>query len=858
MRRYILRFIARLTIRAPILVLSACAFLTLVAGIRSRKLFPVESDFRALLPRSAPEALTYYRALGQFGSFDYLIVVVETSRRDQQKSLIEVASRFAGAVRDYGRFVQAIEYAPDAETSGGTATAYPARASQIIPALLTRRQLDHLENLLNRQLEQQLSLFRRRMALPLSPDHRARLLQDPLQLSQIARLDGLHAWGPIHSPSARGLALSDDGRMLLMVLKPSRPATDLLFSEQLMRWLRSVARYAIETSGMDPAECWIGFVGSHAEAENDAQIVRRELAATLVASFLLMVLLFIVSVRRIGAVLFVGIPLAVGVLWTLGAASFFVEQIGVVTCAFGAALVGLGIAQAIHLYNRYLEERLGGAEVGPALETALCETGQGVVIGSLTTAVGFYGMYFTGFEAFGQLAIVGGTGILCCMAAMFLVLPPMVVLSERAPAQFRIHLPPSTLGLGRMAATVQNYPRLTLLVALIITAWLGFFAERIDFDENIGHLRKHSSDYEDLIRRMELRQFELPDTQILAIVSGPTLEDALYQNDLLYQRLEDGSTAFSILGYDSLRTALPSVRTQRETLARLRSILDLEAIEKRLHLIAKKEALGTTLTAGLLAQLQSLKTASADNRIVRFTGESDPAFVQLVMQYVYRHRNQCRVLTHIYPRQGAWESRNLDAFVAYLRQGSDAVEVTGLTFVIQALKEMLRSGMRLAVILVSLSVYLLLILHFRSTRKATVATLPVLCSVLWTLGTMQMVGMTLNFLNVLVIPLIIGLGIDNGVHILQRYYEGGRRDVEAAVEQSGRAVLITSLANILAFGTMWFASFQGMREIGLVAILGIGFALIAAILFVPAMLRLAGERLRLIDLLGNEDLGDKL
>jgi predicted RND superfamily exporter protein len=117
---------------------------------------------------------------------------------------------------------------------------------------------------------------------------------------------------------------------------------------------------------------------------------------------------------------------------------------------------------------------------------------------------------------------------------------------------------------------------------------------------------------------------------------------------------------------------------------------------------------------------------------------------------------------------------------------------------------------------------------------------------------MQMLGMELNFLNVLAIPLILGLGIHDGVHILQRYYEGGRRDLESAVEQSGRAIVVTSLTTMLAFGTLSFANFRGIREIGLVAILGVGFALIASILLVPALLKLAGEHLRLIDLISGE------
>jgi len=853
MRRFLLRFVTRLALRAPILMLSACALLTVVAGVKARDLFPVETDILALLPTTAPEALTYRRSLLQFGSFDYLVVVVESPIRDRQKTLIEIASRFANVIRDYPKDIQSVEYAPPSTETTVRPTGLPDIGERFIPALLTHSQRKQLDVLLHPKLEQRFGCLRQQLTLPLSAARREKLLKDPLRLGQIIHPDPTHSWGPIRGPNEGGLIISEDGRMLLMVVKPSRPATDLLFSEQLMHWLRAVARYAVESSGPDASLCEIGFIGSHAEAENDALVVRRDLAATLIAAFILVVLLFIVAVRRIGAIFFVSVPLAAGIVWTLGAARLFFDRISVVTCVFGAALVGLGVSQAIHLYNRYLEERTEGAQVANALETALCETGQGVMVGALTTAVGFYGMYFTWFEGFQELAVVGGTGILCCLAAMLLVLPPLVVLSERAPARLKIHVPPSTLGLGRLAATVQTYPRLTLLVGLIVTAWLGFFAERIDFDEDVRHLRAASPEYEDLARRLELRHFELPATQMIAIVSAPTSETALYRNDLLYQRLEDGRTTYSLLGYDSLRTVLPSTRTQRQSQARLRELLDLQKIEERLQQITRQDSFVTTIAAGLFDQLKRWKAAATEENLVHFGGESNPALVQLVSQYVYSRKGRCRVVTHIYPRQGVGNGRPRSDFVAYLGPTDDSLELTGLTVVTDALKQLLRTGMKWAVVLIALTVFLLLILHFRSIRKATVATVPILCSVLWTLGTMQLLGMKLNYLNVIVIPLILGLGIDNGVHILQRYYEGGRRDLESAVEQSGRAVVVTSLATILAFATISFANFQGVREIGIVAMMGVSFALVASILFVPALLRLAGERLRLIDLLGEEE-----
>jgi hypothetical protein len=399
-----------------------------------------------------------------------------------------------------------------------------------------------------------------------------------------------------------------------------------------------------------------------------------------------------------------------------------------------------------------------------------------------------------------------------------------------------------------LAAPIQTYPRLTLTVGLIVTAYLGYSVESIKFDDDLRHLREQSPEHEDLIRRTANR-FALPATQVIAVVSAPTLEETLYLNDQLYRRLEECRTTYPILGCDSLRTVLPSARTQMETQAKLRAFLDRDSMDAQLRLAAKREDLATTAIAAALDKMKRWRAAATPDNLVRFGAGTSLAFAQLVGQYVNRHRERCRIVTHIYPRQGQWEDRVPDDFVAFIRHDIPSLEITGLTFVSSAIKRLLLSGMAWAVILIALTVFLLLILHFRSVRKAAVAAIPVLCSVIWTLGTMQLLGIPLNFLNIIVIPLLLGLGIDNGVQILQRYYEGGRRDLESAVEQSGRAIVVTSLTAMLAFGTISFASFPGVRQIGIVAILGVGYALIASILLVPALLQLAGEHLRFIDLL---------
>jgi predicted RND superfamily exporter protein len=111
------------------------------------------------------------------------------------------------------------------------------------------------------------------------------------------------------------------------------------------------------------------------------------------------------------------------------------------------------------------------------------------------------------------------------------------------------------------------------------------------------------------------------------------------------------------------------------------------------------------------------------------------------------------------------------------------------------------------------------------------------------LGTMHLLGMKLHYMNIIALPMIVGIGVDAGLHLLQRYYEDERRNLRAAVTRTGRAVVITSMTTMLGFGSLSLAHFQGLRELGLVAIIGVLYTMFGALLVLPAVLRMLDPRI---------------
>ena len=146
----------------------------------------------------------------------------------------------------------------------------------------------------------------------------------------------------------------------------------------------------------------------------------------------------------------------------------------------------------------------------------------------------------------------------------------------------------------------------------------------------------------------------------------------------------------------------------------------------------------------------------------------------------------------------------------------------------------LLAPLALAVVLV------LLFLHFRNPRWVGMALTPLLSGVAYMLGASALLGLDLNPANAVAIPLILGIGIDDGIHIVHRYRE--KKDVGQTVKLTGRAVIMTSLTTMVGFGSLSTSHFPALASLGQLALLGIGSCLLTSLLLLPSLLWAIGTK----------------
>jgi predicted RND superfamily exporter protein len=169
------------------------------------------------------------------------------------------------------------------------------------------------------------------------------------------------------------------------------------------------------------------------------------------------------------------------------------------------------------------------------------------------------------------------------------------------------------------------------------------------------------------------------------------------------------------------------------------------------------------------------------------------------------------------------------------RMAQVSPKITGWVPVLVSWSEDVENGSKKAALFIFLVVFAVMAVSFRSFRYAILAAVPLLVGMIWMLGIYPLLGFKLNMINIAVIPLVIGMGIDFGIHIVHRYRV--EKDLETVYLYTGKAVFLSALTTIIGFGSLaLIGSFPSIASIGTILFLGIATCLVATLTLLPALL----------------------
>lgn len=207
----------------------------------------------------------------------------------------------------------------------------------------------------------------------------------------------------------------------------------------------------------------------------------------------------------------------------------------------------------------------------------------------------------------------------------------------------------------------------------------------------------------------------------------------------------------------------------------------------------------------------------------------------------YSNKKRDQFLVTVFPAGNLWQDAELlKRFADDLERVSD--KATGMPVVFRALIEIIGRDGRNAALLTLVIVFLLLWVDFRNPGHSLMAMIPLALGVFWMVGLMHLTGMKLTVMNVMGLPMILGIGIDYGVHILHRWRYEGKGKIRIVFSSTGKAILLTSVTTMLAFGSLVFSIWRGFGQLGGALFLGVGACFLTTVIILPGIIGILERR----------------
>jgi uncharacterized protein len=773
----------------------------------------LDMDILTMLPHGKPAFDNFKTFVEHFGQLNELVIVLDGA---PAQTLRHFADRFATELRRLDS-VERVQSRIDGD--------------EIMRGLLGRYLYNYLPDSAYDELQQrltpagiaaQLNANRAALNAPLDVSAGTHIAEDPFGLRRQAASALLESLGG-SAGSGDGYLASRDNSALLVLVRPTTTPFDIIFTERFMAQVRDAEARVRRESGSGVR---VDYTGGYVYALEDKATLSRDVGQYTFLALLAVLLTFLAGYRNLRILPFVTYPLIVTTLIDFALSVLIFDQLNAVSLAFAAILYGLSIDTAIHFYTRLVHERQQ-RPLQDAVAATLAALARATVTAALTTAAVFAVIGLSVLSAVQQLGIMTAVGMLINIG-IFFVLYPALALSMGKPVRLGALTTPR---LARIAAASARRARPVMLATALLSALCVMLASRVQLDATLTHLRPQHSPAIAVHDRIAAL-FGRKDAGGAVLIQRGTLAAALRDAEAIAANLERYKQDGIVGEFQSVRGLLPSPDTQRARLARYAALPRAEAVEI-LRTALPQHGFVLQPFQGFLEQFTLPREA-----LIELGDEGLAPLQPAIDRYVRTHDGGYFVATYVEPAPG----KTFDEIVARLQRDSGALAPM-LASRAQLEAELERMLRRELVVFLTLAIVGNLFLLWRaagSIRIAPVLMIPALLGVLLVFAGMTVAGIALDPVNLIVLPLILGIGVDDAVYLYAGIRSGQR--VDEAMHESGRALVMTSYTEIAGFGCLALSRSPALATMGLLAAVGLLVSLTATVAVLPAALRLAERR----------------
>jgi len=592
----------------------------------------------------------------------------------------------------------------------------------------------------------------------------------------------------------------------------------------------------------------------------------------------------ILALVLVGVVLFVGlgsprlvfgtlVTLVIGLIWTAGFATAAVGHLNMISVAFGVLYIGLGVDYAIHFCLRYKELIGQDNTCSVAISLTAKDVGSSLVLCACTTAIAFYAFIPTVFAGVAELGMISGTGMFIGLFANMTILPALLSLMPFSRKHISRERTPGRL-LGALLALPVSHTVAIRIGALIVGVGALLLLPQVKFDRNSLNLRDPESESVSTFRELLAQGKASPwSLKVLAPNAGSAkkytdrfslldvVDKSVMLDDFVPNEQDEKLAIIEdialIMGPDQLKTGNEKPPTTSEQIAELgnfvailesfskgetsspltieaRGLVDILRIFKA-RLAEKEESIKIKMLKrferSVFASLpERLKDLQASLSAGRITKETLPK--NLVRRWV-SDKGYYRV--EVFPSEDLNDDEKMNRFVAEVQKV--APDATGYPVIIIEAGNAVVTAFQQAFLLSLIATTILLIILMKRKTDALLVILLLLLAGALTGAVSVLLDIPFNFANVIALPLIVGIGVDSGIHMVRRMRTAPPANGYLLKTSTSKAVLFSGLTTISGFGNLALSPHPGMASMGQLLSIGIGFTLLCTLIVLPTLLK---------------------
>ena len=636
-----------------------------------------------------------------------------------------------------------------------------------------------------------------------------------------------------------------------------------------------------------------GLTGMIPLGRDEMVYAQQSMNYTSLFAFIAILILLILSFRMWIAPLFAILNLAVGLIWAIGLAAILVKSLNIMTSMVAVILIGLGIDFSIHIIAIFSESRSVGKPIDTAIEETFLKSGKGILTGGLTTCAAFFALIISSSRGMREVGLVSSTGLLAILIVTFLFLPSLLVLRERRLekkiAGGKIKTKPvykdiSFKSFGAKSKWLSQRYITTIIGAVVVTILLLISAFGISFDHNYMNMEPKgltsitlqdtildkfdlSMDYAliliDSVEESREMADKVKNIKSVAIVDDismylPSLEEQQKRIPIIQEINQSISTAIlkdklTEAEFDQLLSELDRLEMNIMEIQDMAYIGGQDKVDRKCSEIVGDPdnpqsnsiisdfiiCLENNRPEGIkgLEEFQKYAAPYFKESVLRMTTPTNIELDDLPPSILDRYANLDRTqfLLTVFPSGNIWQNAN------YLYRFTDDLDrisekATGMPPIMRELIRVIGKDGRNAALLTIIVVFLLLWLDFGGIKYSIIAMIPLVAGFIWMIGLMKLIGMQLTIVNVMGLPMIIGIGIDYGVHIVHRWRIEGSNKVNKIFASTGKAILLSAITTMLAFGSLIFSIWRGFGSLGAAMFIGVGACFLSTVIILPGII----------------------